>query len=65
MILLEKRRKQPSVSRLNMIEIEFSAFVKQCLDWRISSLEQLRKEIMAIAKERNNKHIKIQLEVLN
>lgn len=48
-----------SASWLNMIEIEFSALVKQCLDRRIPSLAQLSKEVRAIVKERNNKQIKI------
>lgn len=48
-----------SASWLNMIEIEFSALVKQCLDRRIPTEERLRKEILAIVKERNNKKIKI------
>jgi hypothetical protein len=48
-----------SASWLNMIEIEFSALVKQCLNRRIPTQEQLRKEIQAIVKERNEKHIKI------
>ena len=44
---------------LNMIEIEFSALVKQCLDRRIPTQERLSKEIAAIVKERNEKQIKI------
>lgn len=48
-----------SASWLNMIEIEFSALVKQCLDRRIPTEEQLRKEVLAIVKDRNNKQIKI------
>jgi recombinational DNA repair ATPase RecF len=48
-----------SASWLNMIEIEFSALVKQCLDRRIPSHEQLSEEIQAIIKERNDKGIKI------
>jgi hypothetical protein len=42
-----------------MIEIEFSALFKHCLDQRIPGLEQLRREVMAIVKERNQKHIKV------
>jgi hypothetical protein len=41
-----------------MIEIEFSALVKQCLDRRIPTEEKLRKEVLAIVKDRNNKQIK-------
>jgi hypothetical protein len=48
-----------SASWLNMIEIEFSALSRQCLDRRIPSIEQLEKEILAIVKERNDKKIKI------
>ena len=48
-----------SASWLNMIEIEFSALVKQCLDRRIPTEEQLRKKVMAIVNERNDKQIKI------
>ena len=48
-----------SASWLNMIEIEFSALVRQCLDRRIPSQEQLSKEVLAIVRERNEKHSKI------
>lgn len=48
-----------SGSWLNMIEIEFSALVKQCLDRRIPTQEKLSQEIDAIIKERNDKQIKI------
>lgn len=48
-----------AASWLNMIEIEFSALVKQCLDRRIPTQEQLNKEVVAIVKERNDKQIKI------
>lgn len=48
-----------AASWLNMIEIEFSALVKQCLDRRIPTEETLRKEVLAIVKERNDKQIKI------
>jgi hypothetical protein len=44
---------------LKRIEIEFSALVKQCLDRRIPTQEQLSKEVLAIVKERNGKQIKI------
>ena len=33
--------------------------MKQCLDRRIPTEEQLRKEVLAIVKERSNKEIKI------
>ena len=48
-----------AASWLNMIEIEFSALVKQCLDRRIPTQEQLSREVLAIVKERNDKQIKI------
>ena len=48
-----------SASWLNMIEIEFSALARLCLDRRIPTIEQLKKEILAIVKERNDKKIKI------
>ena len=48
-----------SASWLNMIEIEFSALSKQCLNRRISTQKLLESEIEAIVKERNNKQIKI------
>ena len=48
-----------SASWLNMIEIEFSALSKQCLNRRIPSKEQLEKEILTIVKERSEKQIKI------
>lgn len=46
-------------SWLNMIEIEFSAISRLCLDRRIPSQEQLAKEVLAIVKERTEKRIKI------
>lgn len=48
-----------SASWLNMIECEFSAVARQCLNRRIPTIEQLEKEVLAIIKERNNKQIKI------
>jgi hypothetical protein len=42
-----------------MIEIEFSALAKQCLNRRIPNQKQLEEEILAIVKERNDKQIKI------
>jgi hypothetical protein len=49
-----------SSSWLNMIEIEFSALAKQCLNRRIPSKEKLAQEIIAIIKRRNDKAIKIE-----
>jgi len=48
-----------SASWLNMIEIEFSAIVKQCLNRRIGSRGELEREVIAIVKEREEKAIKI------
>lgn len=48
-----------SASWLNMIEIEFSAIVKQCLHRRIASRAELEREVLAIIKEREEKAIKI------
>jgi DDE superfamily endonuclease len=48
-----------SASWLNMIEIEFSAVARQCLDRRIPTIEQLGKEVLALVKERSEKKIKI------
>ncbi len=49
----------PKASWLNMIEIEFSAVSRLCLDRRIASKEELEKQVLAIAKERTEKTIKI------
>lgn len=46
-------------SWLNMIEIEFSALSKQCLNRRIATKEKLAEELSAIVKERVEKKIKI------
>jgi hypothetical protein len=51
------RLNQPAGS--NMIEIEFSALARLCLNRRIPTIEQLEAEIMAIIAERNQKRIKI------
>jgi hypothetical protein len=48
-----------SASWLNMIEIEFSALSKQCLNRRIATKEELTKEVLSIVKERDEKGIKI------
>lgn len=48
-----------SASWLNMIEIEFSAISRLCLNRRIPSKEILEKEVLAIVKERSEKQIKI------
>lgn len=49
-----------SASWLNMIEIEFSALSRECLDRRIPTLEQLEKEVLTLVTERDTKKIKIQ-----
>ena len=49
-----------SASWLNMIEIEFSALSKQCLNRRIATKEELTKEVLAIVKEREEKAVKIE-----
>ena len=46
-------------SWLNMIECEFSAISRQCLDRRIASIERLRSEVLALLDERSAKAIKI------
>jgi hypothetical protein len=46
-------------SWLNMAEIEFSALSKQSLDRRISSIEELDKQVQAWVRERNEKKVKI------
>jgi len=46
-------------SWLNMIEIEFAALSKQCLDRRIGSIEELIKEVEVWTKERNDMAVKI------
>lgn len=48
-----------SASWLNMIEIEFSALARLCLDRRIPTLEILEKEVLALVKERETDQIKI------
>jgi hypothetical protein len=48
-----------SASWLNLIEIEFSALSKQCLNRRLATRELLTQEVMGIVKEREEKAIKI------
>lgn len=48
-----------SASWLNMIEIEFSALSRQCLNRRIPTIEELTREILALVVERDRKRIKI------
>lgn len=49
----------PKASWLNMIEIEFSAIARQCLNRRIPEQDELTREVIAIAKEREEKKILI------
>lgn len=48
-----------SASWLNMIEIEFSALTRFCLNRRIPTFEILETEILAFMNERSQKQIKI------
>ena len=48
-----------SASWLNMIEIEFSALARQCLNRRIPTIDKLEREILALVEERSTKRIKI------
>ncbi len=48
-----------SASWLNMIEIEFSALARQCLQRRLPTRDQLEREILALVAERSAKRIKI------
>jgi recombinational DNA repair ATPase RecF len=48
-----------SGSWLNMIEIEFSALAKQCLDRRIPTREKLAAEVQALVIEREQKRLQI------
>ncbi len=48
-----------SGSWLNMIEIEFSALARQCLQRRIPAQEMLNKEVQAVVTERQRKGLRI------
>jgi hypothetical protein len=48
-----------SASWLNMIEIEFSALSRQCLNRRIPTIEKLEQEILTLVAERTEQKIKI------
>lgn len=48
-----------SASWLNMIEIEFSALARLCLNRRIPTIEQLETELMALITERTQKKVNI------
>ena len=47
-------------SWLNMIEIEFSALARQCLQRRIATKAELEREVLSLVKERAEKAIKIE-----
>lgn len=47
-------------SWLNMIEIEFSAIARQCLNRRIATKAELEREVLSLVKEREGKAIKIE-----
>ena len=49
----------PKASWLNIIEIEFSAISRLCLERRIPSKAELEKQVLAIVKERSEKAVKI------
>jgi hypothetical protein len=48
-----------SASWLNMIEIEFSALSRQCLNRRIATIDVLRDEVLALVTARSDQKIKI------
>lgn len=48
-----------SASWLNMIEIEFSALSRQCLNRRIPCMKELESEVLHFFKERTQKGVKI------
>lgn len=48
-----------SASWLNMIEIEFSALARLCLNRRIPTLDRLEKEVLSLITERDTASIKI------
>jgi DDE superfamily endonuclease len=55
----EMHHTPPKASWLNMAEIELSALAKQCLDRRIPTIEQLKREVLAWAEQRNLLAVKI------
>jgi len=48
-----------SASWLNMMEIEFSALARLCLNRRIPTFEQLETEVLAFFQDRDQKQLKI------
>lgn len=57
--LFEFYHTSPKASWLNMMEIEFSAISRLCLNRRIPSQAESEKEVLAIIKERTEKRILI------
>jgi hypothetical protein len=49
----------PKASWLNMIEIEFSAISRLCLNRRIATQTELEKEVLSVVKERSEKKVLI------
>ena len=52
-------------SWLNMVEIEFSALSKQCLDRRIGDIGTMKKEVAAWTRKRNKGGVKINWQFTN
>ena len=52
-----------SASWLNMIEIEFSALTRLCLDRRIPTMAQLEREVLTLISERCSKKIEINWQI--
>jgi hypothetical protein len=46
-------------SWLNIAEIELNVLIRQCLDRRIDNIKEMRTEVNAWQKDRNNKHSRI------
>ena len=46
-------------SWLNMVELEFSALSKQCLDRRIDTMNVLEREVLAWVKVRNERRVSV------
>lgn len=57
--LFEFYHTPPKASWLNMIEIEFSAISRLCLNRRIPTQDELKTQVLAIVKERTEKQILI------
>lgn len=57
--LFEFYHTPPTASWLNMIEIEFSALSRLCLDRRIPCQAELEREVLAIVTERTEKKVLI------